>query len=489
MSFLETKQEDAIYEESFSDMLERSLQSPSYFSTGEKVIAKIVSITADNVYINLGGKKEGFIDKSEFSNENSEISLNVGDEIEAFFERVEDGLMRFTTLINGLPVSTLNYLKDAAQNGDAIEGKVDKQNKGGFEVLIKGVRTFCPVSHIDLKTPNNKSIYEGKTFLFRIIDYKDNGGGIVVSRKVLLEEEKKRAIERLKEKIKEGAILDGEIKSIKKFGLFVDIDGIVGLVPSSEISWGKNQNLESLFAEGQIVKVVVLNADLDAERVILSIKSLYEDPWLKIEDKYPVGTKVSATVSKIMPFGVFVNIEDGIEGLIHISNLGAGRRIKHPDEIITVGQIVEAYVLSLDIENRKISLSLKSPERIEIEYPSVGDIIQVTVSRIMPFGILAKINDGLTGLIPNSETSITKGEDFKSVFSEGNLVNVIVQDVDKVNAKVRLSVKEYLEQKETEEYRQFIKEQDSNQDNSIGNFGQLLQAKIDQKVSQQTKGQ
>ncbi|MCX8069849.1 MAG: S1 RNA-binding domain-containing protein, partial [Thermodesulfovibrionales bacterium] len=428
MSLLEDRQDSSISEESFNAMLERSLQSPSYFSAGEKIIAQIVSITPESVFINLGGKKEGFINTAEFLDENNQLSLKIGDEIEAFFEKVEDGLMKFTTLINGLPASTLKYLKEVADKGDAIEGKVDRQNKGGFEVLIKGVRAFCPVSQIDLKPSNDKSMYEGKTFAFKIIDFKENGKGIIVSRKVLLEEEKKARIEALKGKIKEGEILEGTVKSIKNFGIFVDLDGIVALIPSSEVSWTRNQNLNSLFTEGQSVKAVVLSADIDAEKVTMSIKSLYEDPWLKIEDKYPVGTKVSGNVSKFMPFGAFVNIEDGIEGLIHISNLNAGRRLKHPDEVLTLGQLVEAYVLSIDKENRKLSLSLKSPEKLEIEYPSVGDIIYVTVSRLMPFGVLAKINDGLTGLIPNAETGLAKGEDMKSTFIEGKTVKVVVQE-------------------------------------------------------------
>jgi len=481
MSFEIDKHKENQNEESFQDMLERSLQSQSYFSIGERITAPVVSITTENIFVNLGGKKEGFIKAVEFIDENNQLTIQIGDEVEAFFDGVEDGLMRFTTLINGISSGTLNYLQNIAKTGDAIEGKIERQNKGGFEVIIKGLRAFCPISQIDLKPVKDKSIFEGKTFSFKIVDFKENGKNIIVSRRALLEEEKRAKIEALRSKITEGAVIECPVKSVNNFGLLVDLGDIVGLIPSSEISWGRNQDLSSLFTEGQLVKAVVLKVDFDAEKITLSIKSLYEDPWIKIEEKYPVGSKVSGNISKIMPFGAFMNLEDCIEGLIHISNLGVGRRIKHPEEVLSKGQFVEAYVLSIDKDHKKLSLTLKSPEKIEVIYPNEGDIISVTISKLMPFGILARISEGLTGLIPNTETGLNKGEDMKNAYPEGKVVNVVVQEVDKEKTRVRLSIKDYLAKKETDEYRKFIKEQDLKTDKVISDFGALLQAKLQEK--------
>ncbi|MCX8027063.1 MAG: S1 RNA-binding domain-containing protein [Thermodesulfovibrionales bacterium] len=464
----------------FSRLLEESLRSQTYFDRGQKVTVSVIRVTPEYVFVDIGGKREGVIKTSEFYDENNELAVSIGEKVEAFFEGTHDGLMRFTTLINGQPIRLINYIEDCFENTIPVEGTVVKEIKGGFEVRVKNIRCFCPQSQIGFKNENQDHI--GKTYDFRIIDYKKDTLGIVLSRKVLLEEAKRKRISELKERINIGDEIDAPITSIKPFGLFVDIGAMEGFIPISELSWGRVDNIDDLFNIGQTIRAKIISADIENEKVVLSCKAIQPDPWLNIQERYPVGSRVTAKITKIMPYGVFASIEEGVEGLIHISNLATGRHIKHPSEVVKEGDIVDAYVISLDVENKKISLTLRSPQKKEISYPNEGEIIEVTVKKVMPFGILSKIDDDLVGLIPMSETGLSKGDDVKTVFAEGKVLKVVIQEVDKERSRVTLSRKDYLDIKDKEEFRQYIKEQRDKEKSGLGSLGEIIEKTIKKAV-------
>ncbi len=464
--------------EDFKEMLNRSFHGQIYFTPGQKTSATVVSVSGNFVFIDLGGKREGFINASELLDETGGITAKPGDTIEAFFDGTQDGMMRFTTLINGNPSQVIRFIEEKARKGETVEGFVNKAIKGGFEVSVKGLRAFCPQSQMDLRPVADKSVYEGKSFNFKVLEYKENGKGVILSRRILLEEERRKRIETLKETIKEGLEIDCPVKSIQSFGIFVDLGGIEGLIPASEISWGRVEKLEGIFTEGQVLRARVLHADLDAQRITLSLKALQPDPWSNIEEKYPVGSRIEGKVVRLMPFGVFVLVEEGIEGLIHISNLGTRKRIKHPKDVLKEGQLVEAYVLSVDKDNKRLSLSINSQEKKEIVYPSVGDVVEVTVIKLMPFGILANITDDLTGLIPLSETGLMRGEDPKTFFPAGKTLKTIVKEVDHERGRVRLSIKDYINKKEADEYKQYLQDINTASSQKMGLLGEILEAKI-----------
>jgi small subunit ribosomal protein S1 len=473
-------------EENFASMLERSSVSERLYP-GQKVRAKVVSVSGDLVYIDLGGKSEGAVDLAEFIDKAGVTSVREGDEIEAFFVTVQDGLMKLTTLVGGYSAVTLNSIMDAYEAGIPVNGEVRREIKGGFEVSVGGVRCFCPFSHIDLKGGREGGVYLGLTFPFKVLEYGDEGKTIVLSRRVLLEQEKQAKVEKLRESLAVGMDVTAEVKSIQKFGAFVDLGGIDGLVPVSEISWDRSVNPGDVLSVGQNITAKIISLDWGNNRLTLSMKALQPDPWASAAEKYPAGSRVSGSIVRLSPFGAFVRLEPGIDGLIHISNLGAGRRINHPREVVQAGQWVEVYVLSVDQENRKISLSMQPKvEPAEIVLPAVGEILDGTVERVMPYGIFLKLNNGITGLIPNQEMGTPSGTDHRGMFPPGTEMQVAVIDVDTSNNRVRLSRKAIIEKAAQDEFNQY-KESAKNSAESRGSFGSLgdvLRAKLEEKKNQ-----
>jgi small subunit ribosomal protein S1 len=473
-------------EETFAAMLDKSSMGER-LHPGQKVRAEVVSISGDLVYIDLGGKSEGVIDLAEFLDEHGALCVRKGDKIEAFFVAVQDGVMQLTTLVGGYSAMTLQSISDAYEAEVPVNGEVKREIKGGFEVSVGGVRCFCPFSHIDLKGGLGGNGYLGHTFPFKVLEYGEEGRKIVLSRRVLLEQEKQTKIEKLKESLAVGMDVTAKVKSIQNFGAFVDLGGIDGLIPVSEISWDRSVNPGDILSIGQDVTVKVISLDWENNRLALSLKAGQPDPWVSAAEKYPVDSKVSGSIVRFAPFGAFVRIEPGIEGLIHISNLGAGRRINHPKEVVQSGQLVEVYVLSVDPQSRKLALSMQPKvEPARIVLPAIGEILDGTVERVMPYGIFLTINSGLTGLIPNAEMGTPPGADHKRMFPPGTEIQVAVIDVDTANNKVRLSRKAVLEkvvQDEFNEYKESIKDF-AGPSGGLGSFGDMLKAKLEEKNPQ-----
>lgn len=469
-------------ENSFEAMLHESNMKPLRLSPGEKVNTKVVSISGDLVYVELDGKSEGVIPLTEFLDENGDVSIQKGDKIEAYFVSTQNGARKLTTLVNGYSIFKLKTISDAFKSGLPIQGEVKGEIKGGFEVLLSGVRAFCPASQIDLKSVKERD-YSGKTFYFKVLEFSNDGRNIVVSRRVLLEEEKQAAINSLKETLSIGMDITAKVAAVQNFGVFVNLKGIEGLIPANEISWDRIDNPSEKISVGDEVTARIISIDWEKNRISLSIKATQTDPWLFAEAKYPVGSKINGTIVRLAPFGAFVNLEYGIDGLLHISNLGSGRKIKHPKEVVEIGQRIEAYVLSIDAANRKISLSMQPRQKPkELMLPAVGELLEGVVDKIMSFGVFVKINEELNGLIRNADMGTPPGSDHNRMFPVGTKIQAVVIEVDNVKGKVLLSRKEALDIAELEElskYRESIKKEETS--DSIGEFGKLLKAKLDEK--------
>jgi small subunit ribosomal protein S1 len=479
-----TNDNETVGQESFAELLEKSSSRKARLRPGQTVKAKVVGISSETVYIDLGGKSEGVVDLSEFRDENGVIVIKEGDTIEASFVSVVDGAMKMSTLTHGHSAVKLSKLRDAAENGLPVTGEVRREIKGGFEVNIDGIRCFCPFSQIDLKRGREGGLYVGRSFEFKILEYKENGRTIVLSRRAILQEEKAAAVNRLKESLQVGIEITGKVSSIQKFGAFVDIGGIEGLIPSSELSWAKSDRPEKTLAPGQEVTAKLIAIDWDKNRLTLSLKAMQPDPWTNINEKYPVGAKIEGPIVRLTNFGAFVNIEPGIDGLIHISNLGAGRRINHPKEVVEVGKVVEAYVLSVDQQANKISLSIEpkaAPKNIT--YPSVDELVDGVVEKVMPFGIFVRINDDLNGLVPNSEMGTPRGTDHTKSFHPGTAMKVLVIDVDTDQGKVTLSRKAIIQKEEEADLRRYRETgaKETKSENGLSDFGELLKAKLEEK--------
>jgi small subunit ribosomal protein S1 len=471
-------------EESFAAMFEKSSGPAERLNRGQKVRAKVVSILDDFVYIDLGGKSEGVIDVGEFLNEDGSKTVHEGDEIDAFFVSVQDGIRRMTTMINGYSALTLESIRGSYEASIPVNGEVKREVKGGFEISVGGVRCFCPFSQIDLRGGREGGIYLGRTFPFKVLEYEQNGKNVIVSRRALLEEEKQASVNELKERLTVGMVVTATIRSVQNFGAFVDLGGIDGMIPASEISWERTENPMSVLSPGQEVTVKIISLDWDRNRLTLSIKATLPDPWVEAAEKYPVDSRVNGTVVRLTPFGAFVRLQPGIDGLVHISNLGAGRRINHPKEVVEVGQLVETYVLAVDPQNRKISLSLRPKvEPKKIILPEVGETVDGVVEKVMPYGVFVKMENGSTGLVPNSEMGTPVGTDHKRMFPAGTEMKAVVIEVDAVQGKVRLSRRAVLEkavQEEFQEYKDSAKN-DTASSGGFGTLGDILKARMEEK--------
>jgi small subunit ribosomal protein S1 len=470
-------------QESFATMLEKSGDLSGRLDPGQKVKAKVITISGDLVYIDLGGKSEGVIDLSEFKTEDGATKVHPGDEIEAFFVHIQDGVRKLTTLMHGYSALQLNAMYNAYEAGIPVRGEVKREVKGGFEIAAGGVRCFCPFSQIDLKGGREGGVYLGQTFPFKILEYKDEGRNVILSRRALLEEEQRARIERLKETLSVGMEVAGTVRSIQNFGAFVDLGGADALIPVSEIAWGRTEKTGDVLSIGQEVKAKILSLDWHKNRLTLSLRAMQPDPWAMVAEKYPIDSKVSGTIVRLAPFGAFVSLEPGVDGLIHISNLGAGRRINHPKEVVEVGQWVEAYVLGTDAQQRKISLSVQPrPKPEKLVLPSEGELIDGVVEKVMPFGIFLKLHGSMTGLIPNSEMGTPRGTDHSRMFPEGTAMRVVVVEVDAEKGKVSLSRKGVMQREEEEEFNRYRDSVNKEGRSSpLGSFGEILKAKLEEK--------
>ena len=343
--------------ESFADLFnQEETKKLRHFTPGQKVTATLISISGESAFLDVGGKSEGVLDSSELKNDAGEITALPGDRLDVYFLRSSGAEMIFTVKLGG--GSGAAQLEEAWRNGIPVEGLVKAEIKGGFEITLGGnVRAFCPFSQISLRRVEDTASYLETRLTFRITKFEANGRNIVVSARAIQEEEREARREALKQTVKEGDQVEGEITSIRDFGAFVDIGGVDGLIPISEVGWTRVDNLSEFFTIGQRVKAIVKKLDWENNRISLSFKETQADPWAEAVTSFPEGSTHSGKVSRLLQFGAFVTLGPGIDGLVHISKLGGGRRINHPREVLEEGQEIEVVIESVDTAERRISLA------------------------------------------------------------------------------------------------------------------------------------
>jgi small subunit ribosomal protein S1 len=350
-------------EENFEELLNQTNVSPVYLNPGEKVEAVVIKISKEWVFIDIGGKSEGYIPKDEFVDDEGDITIKEGDTINAYFLSSRNNEKLFATRLTGDTMGS-EHLEEAYQNRIPVEGLVEKEIKGGYEVKIAGnIRAFCPYSQMGPSRVENADQYIGQHLTFKIIEYGEKGRNLIVSNRRVLEDERQELKDALRESLEEGMTVSGEITSIMKFGAFVDIGGIEGLVPVSEISWGRVDDVNSLLSVGQKVDVAIKKLDWENDKFSFSLKEILPDPWNNVGLKYPEGSSHQGKVTRLAPFGAFVTLEPGIDGLVHISELGKGKRINHPREVLEENQTIEVTITRVEEDKKRLSLTIVSDEQ------------------------------------------------------------------------------------------------------------------------------
>ena len=350
-------------EVSFEELLKESTAATDWLEPGQRVDAQIADITSDWVFLDIGGKSEGALDKKELLDETGDFTLKVGDTVTAYFLASRNNERLFTTRITSGQAGR-NFLEHAWRGEIPVEGLVEKEIKGGFQVKIPGdTLAFCPYSLMGLRRVEDSSEYVGKRMSFIIAEYSEEGRNVILSNRAILQAELRAKKEALKEELREGMTVKGTVASIQKFGAFIDISGIQGLLPISEIGWARVDDVHDVLSVGQELELVILSLDWEKDRMSFSLKATLPDPWDRVEGKYPAGSSHVGTVARLTKFGAFVTLEGGVDGLIHISKLGGGKRLNHPGEVLEQGQSVEVTVETIDLEKNRLSLKLALGEK------------------------------------------------------------------------------------------------------------------------------
>lgn len=343
--------------DNFEKLLEDSFAGVGRFKPGQQIEAEIVSISDNCIFLQLNGKSEGQLDIEEFMDKDGNITVSEGDKVKAYFLNSKNGEMHFTTRISGEKAGDA-LLHSAFEGGIPVEGTVEKEIKGGFEVKVGESRTFCPYSQMGLKRVENSQEYIGKHLTFKIMEYKEKGRNILVSNRAILEEERRGKIEALKKTLQEGMTVTGVVKSLRDFGAFIDLGGVQALLPISEISRSRVEDIEKALSVGQEIEAVILKLDWNLERISVSMKKLLADPWDSAKDKYKPGSRYTGEVVRLTNFGAFVSLEPGLDGLIHISDLEKDSR-DYPEQKqkkLKPGDRISVEINSVDADKKRISL-------------------------------------------------------------------------------------------------------------------------------------
>jgi small subunit ribosomal protein S1 len=445
-------------EEDFAAMFEASFQT-KHLEKGESVEGVIVAIGPEVALVDVGGKGEAVIDVDELKNADGEIEVAIGDRLQAMVVSTAGGVKLSRRLSRG--AANDQQIADAFHSGLPVEGKVEKEVKGGYEVRINRHRAFCPISQINVRGAD-AAAHEGNVYQFRIIEYKDGGANLVVSRRALLEEEQQANAAIVRETIIPGAVLTGHVTSIRDFGAFIDLGaGIQGLLHVSEMSWSRVSNPSEIVKPGEEITVKVLRVDDDKQKISLGLKQLLDDPWSKVGDAYAVGQRRSGKVTRVAEFGAFVELEPGIEALAHMSTFAPTLSGGWSNQV-SPGMTGSFEVLSIDLNQKRISVALvvegSAPVKANVGERSgivPGARLTGKVERHEKFGVFVFLAPGRTGLIPQSETGVVKESDVQRVFPIGTEVEVIVLEVDPSGRRIRLSAKAVLEAREAEELREW----------------------------------
>lgn len=417
------------------------------FQEGEVVTGRIISIDKDYVLVDIGYKSEGQIRINEFREENGNITAKIDDTVEVMVEWWDDEEERVVlSKEKAEKVKVWDDIKKAHDDDGIVDGVILSRVKGGFSVDI-GVQAFLPGSQADLRPIRNLDELVGKTFTFKILKYNRKRSNVVLSRRAILEQDRESKRSATLSAIHENKVFEGFVKNITEYGVFVDLGGVDGLLHITDISWGRVKHPAEMFAVGDRIKVKILSIDHEKERVSLGMKQLTGDPWLTASEKYAIGSRVTGKVVSLTDYGAFVELEEGIEGLIHVSEMSWTRKIRHPSKVVSVGEAIEAIVLDIKPENRRISLGVKqvvpNPWDVISENYPVGTTIEGKVKNITDFGIFVGIDEGIDGLVHISDISWTKRIKHPSeLYKKGDVIQAIVLAIEKENERFSLGIKQ-----------------------------------------------
>lgn len=442
-----------------------------------KTEGTVVSIGEEWVFVDVGDKTEGIIARSELLSEDGSLAVQVGDRISAYVVNYRDGEILLSRKMTA--AASEEAARDAYRSGVPVEGLVTEERKGGFSVTVFGKPAFCPYSQMDLQSGGNPADYIGKRLVFRVTEYGERGRNIVLSRRDILEEERAKTILQLKSTLKSGDVVEATVRRLAHFGAFADIGGVEGLIPMSELAWHRVGEAAEVLSEGERIKVRILGLDWDHNRISLSLKQTLEDPWDSVRERYSEESSALGTVTRLANFGAFVELEPGVEGLVHISNMGMGRRINHPREVLSEGEQVKVRVLSVDAKARRMGLELIFQAAAGAEaVPDLteGDIVTGTVESVKDYGVFVALPGGKSGLLHVSEISDSKGGDLRHRFPLGSMIEVQVKGLDPDGKKISLSTKSLKKAAEESQFKEF--ETGKGGRTSFGKLGDLLKEKL-----------
>jgi len=436
--------EELLDEETLMQLIDQSLQE---LVEGEVVKGRVLEVAGDEVIVDIGYKSEGVVRVDEFRDDEGNIEVAPGDEVEVLLERCED--KEGNVVVSREKAEKMKVwgkIEDAYKNDEIIQGMVVDRVKGGLAVNI-GVRAFLPGSQVDIRPVRNLESMVNEEIRVKVIKLNKRRANVVVSRKIVLEAERAEEKKDTLKQLDPGNVLSGVVKNITDYGAFVDLGGIDGLLHITDMSWGRISHPSELLNIGDEIEVVILNFDPERERVSLGYKQRMPDPWVGVSEKYPAGSRIQGKVVSLTDYGAFVELEEGVEGLVHISEMSWRKRIKHPSKLVEVGDEVDVVILDVDEENRRISLGMKqtepNPWRLIADKYEEGNIIQGRVRNLTDFGAFVEIEEGIDGLIHISDMSWTKRVEHPSeVLQKGQEVEVAVLSVDAERQRLSLGLKQ-----------------------------------------------
>jgi small subunit ribosomal protein S1 len=467
-------------EPSFAEMFENyGTETGADLNVGDKVSGRIISIGMDTVFVNVGTKVDAAVDKAELVDEDGELPYAEGDALELYVTAAGENEVRLSKALSG--EGGLQMLQEAQQSGLPVEGKVEKEIKGGFEVTVMHQRAFCPVSQVDIKYVDKPEDYVGLVLPFRITRFEERGRNIVLSRRELLQEEREAARAEFLATLKEGDVIEGEVTNLMPYGAFVEIGPAVeGMVHVSELSWSRVESPEAVVGRGDTVTVQVLKVEPgkkpDQPKIGLSIKQITGDPWETEAPKLKAGEKVRGKVTRLADFGAFVEVLPGVEGLVHISEMSYERRVTHPEEIVSPGAAVDVMIKDVDLNRRRVSLSIRDAEGdpwigVKERY-SVGQAVTGTVEKWEKFGCFVNLEPGVTGLLPKSKVRNAADPAALEKTKPGDPITVTVEEIQPRERKMTLGPGDA---REAEDWRQYAgrKKADTGGGSSGGGLGSL----------------
>lgn len=433
----------------FASALEDYLSSDfGDLEEGTIVRGEVVKVDQDNVLVDVNFKSEGQIPAAEFKDAEGAVSIKVGDTIDVFVVR-KDEVEGTITLSRekAKRMQLFDKLEDIQEKDSVIKGRIIRRIKGGYTVDLGGLEAFLPGSHVDLRPVPDMDALVGEEFDFRVLKINRRRSNVIVSRRVLLEEEREAKRSELLGTLEEGQVITGKVKNITEYGVFVDLGGLDGLLHITDMSWKRVKHPKEMVKLGQEITLKVLNFDKESKKVSLGMKQLVPDPWENITAKYPEGAKINGKVTNLVDYGAFVELEPGVEGLVHISEMSWTRKLRHPSQMVRVGEEVEVMILGVDQDKKRISLGMKqirpNPWDVVAEKYPEGTILEGTIKNITEFGLFIGIEDGIDGLIHVSDISWTKKiRHPEELFKVGDMVQAKVLTVDKESEKFTLGVKQ-----------------------------------------------